>query len=558
MITQTFGATPWLILMVAACSSSTTTQNVVNSDAGASAGGSSSTAGKSSTGGTEPVGASTTTHSGGAVAAGGSTSSIGATGGATQSAGGATGTGGTSATATGGQVNVGGTTSAGGTKAVGGASSIGGTAAAGGSQGTGGATGNCVTGTLGCPCYTSGLCAANLTCINSICQSAAVGGASGIGGGLATGGRSAAGGAATGGRATGGAAAGGAATGGAATGGAATGGRATGGAPTGGAPTGGAPTGGAPTGGAPAINQFVSGPCVTSPNLSDIEIFASSGQRIYRRVVSSSSSGSWQSLANLDATTLDIRSDLDCSSNVNTVHIAASGPNGSYMHATGFGTAYNPFTRELSPSTFGYIGVSIAAWSNSTNVTYQMAAVPASGKPTWATFDGSTTGGYTPTVDYSLMSAPDIAYQRGNGDNPNRAQMVAFTGNGMVYFDSYSGYGSGWEANTYWPPPASTTYSYSPTLCNHSDDATGDYRRHVAVVAGGTLYYAYSELDWTNGATFSAWQMAGTVAPASSPDCVVTSDNTVHIVVLTTTGTVAHVYRTGVSGSWRLQDLGAF
>ncbi len=316
-----------------------------------------------------------------------------------------------------------------------------------------------------------------------------------------------------------------------------------------------------------AKNAFISGPCATSPDLSSVEVFASSGQKIYRRVISGSSSGSWASIPALDATKLDARSDLDCSSNSNTVHIVASGasPTGSYMHATGFGTSYNAFTRELStnsPSTFGYIGVSIAAWPNSTDVTYQMAAVPASGMPSWVTFDGTTYGGYTPTVDYALTSAPDIAYQQGNGDNPNHAEMVAFTGNGMVYFDHTSGFGSGWQPNTYWLPPASATYSYSPTLCNHSDPTTSDYRRYTAAVAGGKLYVAYSQTDWTTASvdqtTFSAWELSGNSVPASSPDCVVTADNTLHIVILTSTGTIAHVYRTGVSGSWTTQDLGTF
>jgi hypothetical protein len=237
------------------------------------------------------------------------------------------------------------------------------------------------------------------------------------------------------------------------------------------------------------------------------------------------------------------------------------------MHATGFGTSYNPFIRELStndPSTFGYIGVSIAAWPNSTDVGYQMAAVAASGTPTWVVFDGTTYGAVTPTVDYAMSSAPDVAYQRGNGDSPNHIEMVAFSVSGMAYLDFHSGYAGSWFPNTYWPAPASTTYSYSPSLCNHSDDTTSDYRRYVAAVAGGKLYSAYSQTDWTTGTNsgdntiFSAWELAGSGVPASSPDCVVTSDNTVHIVLLTSTGTIAHVYRTGVSGSWTTQDLGVF
>ena len=305
---------------------------------------------------------------------------------------------------------------------------------------------------------------------------------------------------------------------------------------------------------------------MTSPDLSNVEIFASSGQSIYRRVVGSSGTATWRPI--LDASTLDKLSDLDCSSSADKVHIVASGvnPSGSYMHATGSvsNTAYNSFIRELStnnPSTFTYVGVSIAAWTNSTDVRYQMAAVSGSSTivpPTWIVTDGTTSSSYTPTVEYALTSAPDLALQEGPGDNPHHEELVAFTGGGMVYFDHEWGYGSSWFDNTYWPPPSSKTYSYSPTLCNHSDSTTSDYRRHIAAVASGRLYYAYSEPDWSNGPTFSTWELTGNDIPASAPDCVVTSDNTVHIVYLTQTGTIAHVYRKGISGPWNPEDLGAF
>jgi hypothetical protein len=36
------------------------------------------------------------------------------------------------------------------------------------------------------------------------------------------------------------------------------------------------------------------------------------------------------------------------------------------------------------------------------------------------------------------------------------------------------------------------------------------------------------------------------------------SDNTVHIVYLTQAGTIAHTYRTRISGNWTAADLGAF
>jgi hypothetical protein len=288
-------------------------------------------------------------------------------------------------------------------------------------------------------------------------------------------------------------------------------------------------------------------------------VFASSGQKIYRRVVSGTSPGSWASLANLDATQLDVRSDLDCSSNANTVHIVATGlnPVGAYMHAFGFGTAYNPFVRELSannPSTFAPPGASVAAFMGSTDNEYQMAAAAVS--LVWVDVQPSTpTTTISADVGNQFTSAPDITMQHPSGYYD--FQMVAFLSDGtMAYHHEARGMGAG-ASDAFSSPPTSTTYSYSPTLCVYDDGFQNDLIEHVAVVAGGKLYYAHE--GSINNTTFStSWEVVPDVHPASSPDCVVTSDNTVHIVFLTAAGTIAHVYRTGVSGSWTTQDLGGF
>jgi hypothetical protein len=136
-------------------------------------------------------------------------------------------------------------------------------------------------------------------------------------------------------------------------------------------------------------------------------------------------------------------------------------------------------------------------------------------------------------------------------------QMVAFLSDGtMVYHDEVSGRSAS-PSDAFLLPPTSTTYSYSPTLCVYDDGDQSDLIEHIAVVAGGKLYYTH---EGPNNIITSqtTWEVVPNVAPASSPDCVVTSDNTVHIVLLTAAGTIAHVSRTGVSGSWTMQDLGAF
>jgi len=144
-------------------------------------------------------------------------------------------------------------------------------------------------------------------------------------------------------------------------------------------------------------------------------------------------------------------------------------------------------------------------------------------------------------------------------NNPSHFEMVAFMSNGqMVLHDQSFGYSVSWQPSTTWNPPSSTTYQYSPTVCAYTNASTSDYTRHVAVVASGKLYYAKSGTDWNSDGTttFSAWAAVGSATPASSPDCAVTSDGTVHIVVLTSAGTVAYVH--GKSGSWLTTDLGTY
>jgi len=177
----------------------------------------------------------------------------------------------------------------------------------------------------------------------------------------------------------------------------------------------------------------------------------------------------------------------------------------------------------------------------------------AAGNPIWV---WAPSDDLAPPAIFPLTSAPDIAIMQGPDSH---LLMVAFANAQMVYYDMSYGRSSAWLPASFVSPPASTTYSYSPTICTQS--ANNDFTRHVAAVAGGELYYAHSAKDWpTDGSavSFSTWQRAGSAVPRSSPDCVVTSDNTVHIVLLTSTGTIADVHRTGVSGNWATTDLGSF
>jgi hypothetical protein len=103
------------------------------------------------------------------------------------------------------------------------------------------------------------------------------------------------------------------------------------------------------------------------------------------------------------------------------------------------------------------------------------------------------------------------------------------------------------------PPPVGKTYSFSPTICTESNYTASTFTRHLAAVAGGKLWYSKA-VDWMS--SFSAWEQMGTLDVASSPDCTVTTDGTVHVVALSTAATIIDVH--GKSGSWTTTDLGAY
>ena len=393
-------------------------------------------------------------------------------------------------------------------------------------------------------------------------------------GGAATGGATSSGGSATigttssGGSATGGAtASGGSATtgttssGGSGVGGASGSGGVGGTSPNGGTlATGGASaTGGTTstvaTSGTAPINQFTSGPCAVSPDLSSVEVFAlGDDHHIHRRVLSGTTWGGWQSIVGLNGSLIDARSDLDCSANTNTIHIVATGssPTGAFMHATGFGTSYNQFSRELSPSTFG-LGVAVGVTQTDTSGAYWLAAVMLGAPTILNVLPGNPSGEITPNFVNQFVSGLDFAEQ--NGMNSSHTHIVAYDTSAQLAHYHYvvSASPSSWWPPELIAPPVTKTYAFSPTICTESNYTAAIYTRHVAAVAGGKLWYA-NAVDWLSG--FSAWEQMASIDMASSPDCTVTSDSTVHVVALSTTGTVVDVH--GKSGSWTTADLGVY
>jgi hypothetical protein len=393
---------------------------------------------------------------------------------------------------------------------------------------------------------------------------AAAGGAAsgGVGsGGRGTGG-TAAGGAGTGGRGTGGAATGGMATGGSAsggrgTGGAATGGAASGGAASGGRGTGGAGTGGAGTGGTP--NSFIGSPCIVSPDYDTLVVFArGNDQRIYRRVFNGTSwNASWAPIAGLDASVLDVRSDLDCGSTGTTTHIVATGTNplGAFLRSVGFGTAFNPFVRDLasgSPSTF-QPGPAIATVADG-NV-FLLAANSPSG-PVVAQLDGgppATILSPITTAANPISGGPDIAWQ--SAPTASNTLFVSFDVTANLVFQRHviSAQPPRWEPPVTVAPPPAQAYEHSPTICVENPVVMGNLDIMMFVVAGGRLFQTVATTGFPP--QFAAWRQVHGDA-ARSPDCAILRNRNAHAVTVNQAGAVVVV--SGRGTTWMTTNLGVF
>jgi hypothetical protein len=286
--------------------------------------------------------------------------------------------------------------------------------------------------------------------------------------------------------------------------------------------------------------------------LSSVEVFAlGDDHHVHHRALSGTTWTDWQSIAGLDGTLVDARSDLDCSANTTTIHIVATGTNpaGAFMHATGFGSTYNQFSNEIPGSTFG-IGVSIGVAQGDTTGRYLRGAV-SNGMPTIEDVNPSYgPSQLIPPLVNQLISAPDVAVQWGL--NSGTSHIVAYDSSAQLahYSLHVSASPSTWGIELV-APPVTKTYSFSPAICTESNFSTSVFARHLAAVAGGKLWYSRAA-----DLGFSAWEQMGSVDVASSPDCTVTSDSTVHVIALTTAGSVVDVH--GKSGSWTATDLGVY
>ena len=301
-------------------------------------------------------------------------------------------------------------------------------------------------------------------------------------------------------------------------------------------------------------STFKTGPCVTTPNHNAAVVFAmGSDGKIHRKEASNGTTfGAWTTLS-LDASGIDARSDLDCSANADVTHITATGNNpvGAFLHATGSGTTFNPFFRELTTRSFSPPGASIKAYPSGNG--YVMGAVDVLPSP----YDVSGSGTYTslqPITTYttSITSVIDVSQQAAAGAAIRIFVGFDSAGKLNIYNNRIDSGGPRWFAPVIVSPPTGATFQYSPTICVDTGVTSG-LAVHLAAVAGGAVWDAVDPDG--SGGPFSAWERVGTGA-AAAVDCTMLGDGTIHIVTLNSAGHVLDMH--GTRGAWTTTDLGVF
>ena len=307
-------------------------------------------------------------------------------------------------------------------------------------------------------------------------------------------------------------------------------------------------------GGATGSNRVRGAPCVVSPDGTNAEVLArGSDQRIYRRVVGDADAGSWAPLADLDGTAIDNRSDLACSSSDTTVHLVvlSTQPAGALVHATGLGTTYNPFARELDSMTFRP-SPSVAARTSD----YLLAGVNSAGYLQAVLTDGATATDLVPTHPLNLpLSSASVAALGTRSSVHQLLAIVDSTAQVALYeWVSQSG-GASWKEPVVFAPPPQQQYEHAPGICTwYAGSLTSETRVHLVMVAGERLWHSVRQPNTSE--PFSPWERVADVAVSSTPNCVVTEDGVLHIVALDAAGAVTHF--SDSSGNFSVTDLGAY
>jgi hypothetical protein len=299
---------------------------------------------------------------------------------------------------------------------------------------------------------------------------------------------------------------------------------------------------------------FVGGPCIATPDRqSAVEVFGrASDGHVYRRAFDGRRWGSWSVLAGLDGSLIDARSDLDCGASSDTIHIVATGlnPPGALIHAFGFGTSYNPFSRLVDPAIASQ-SPSIALIDNARS--FVAWAAPMQQPALYDLESAVAPALLTPitTLTDEIVSGPDVSIQLSS------VFVAAFdsTKTMAIYPLTSSSAGYNWRDPVRLFAPAQP-FAFNPTICAETG-FSGSSSINVAAVSGHELWFAGTTRTPAWPPEFS-WATTSTDA-ASSPDCAVLretpdQDAVVHIVTLSARGTIVDVQGNGTS--WATTDLG--
>lgn len=229
---------------------------------------------------------------------------------------------------------------------------------------------------------------------------------------------------------------------------------------------------------------IVGGPCVFSPDGTNIEILGMGNDaKIYRRTVTDDDTGGWLN-TNLLTTGLDISAELDCTTNANGNHIVARGNNpvGALMYASGTGNNYNPVVRKLESDIF--IGHPSIANTRFTGSVYRIVARENSlltqiiQSDVVSQIDNDDLKTISSSVDIA-----DAEYS-GAGDKSYAGFVDSQTLVFKEYFNSSGGAGA--RDTIFIASPPGATYAYSPANCR-KPIPFGSNSSNLVVVANGDL-----------------------------------------------------------------------
>ena len=150
-------------------------------------------------------------------------------------------------------------------------------------------------------------------------------------------------------------------------------------------------------------------------------------------------------------------------------------------------------------------------------------------------------------IAVSLVSGIDIT--QAHGTSASWVDFAAFDENGNLQDIKYTSSigGSSWRID-YFSPPSERIFQFSPAICRSRFSDT--YPIHLVATADNLLWIS---VEGSSG--FSPWQQISDTEVFSSPDCDISENGAVNVVVRTIGGAILHV--SGKDSTFSETELGA-